>query len=70
VSAIYPQAEIRDNVVNYVVVVSFDPSRDHTLRPEMTAQVHLATSSRENVLAVPRRAVRRDPGACLRGRSG
>lgn len=62
VSAIYPQAEIRDNVVNYVVVVSFDPPRDRTLRPEMTAQVRLDIDSRANVLALPRRAVRREGG--------
>ncbi len=46
VTAIYPQAEIRDNVVNYVTVVRFDPPRDRTLRPEMTASVRIA-------LAVP-----------------
>jgi RND family efflux transporter MFP subunit len=42
VTAIYPQAEIRDNVVNYVTVVRFEPPRDRTLRPEMTAMVKIA----------------------------
>lgn len=62
VTAIYPQAEIRDNVVNYVTVVRFEPPRDRTLRPEMTAAVRIALETRENVLAVPRRAVRREGG--------
>ena len=62
VTAIYPQAEIRDNVVNYVTVVTFDPPRDRTLRPEMTATVRIAIETREGVLAVPRRAVRREAG--------
>jgi HlyD family secretion protein len=62
VTAVYPQAEIRDNVVNYVTVVTFDPPRDRTLRPEMTATVRIAQETRENVLAVPRRAVRREQG--------
>ncbi len=62
VSAVYPQAEIRDNVVNYVTVVTFDPPRERTLRPEMTATVRIAIETRENVLAVPRRAVRREGG--------
>jgi RND family efflux transporter MFP subunit len=62
VTAVYPQAEIRDNVVNYVTVVTFDPSRDRTLRPEMTTTVRIAIDPRENVLVVPRRAVRRDQG--------
>jgi RND family efflux transporter MFP subunit len=46
VTAIYPQAEIRDNVVNYVTVVTFDPPRDRTLRPEMTATVRIAGGRR------------------------
>jgi RND family efflux transporter MFP subunit len=62
VTAVYPQAEIRDNVVNYVTVVTFDPPRDRTLRPEMTTTVRIAIDTRENVLAVPRRAVRREQG--------
>jgi RND family efflux transporter MFP subunit len=62
VTAVYPQAEIRDNVVNYVTVVTFDPPRDRTLRPEMTTTVRIAIETRENVLAVPRRAIRRDGG--------
>ncbi len=62
VTTIYPQAEIRDNVVNYVTVVRFEPSAEHTLRPEMTATVKIALDSRQNVVAVPRRAVRREGG--------
>jgi RND family efflux transporter MFP subunit len=62
VVAVYPQAEIRDNVVNYVTVVRFPPPRGHTLRPEMTATVRIALETRRGVLAVPRRAVRREGG--------
>ena len=62
VSAVYPQAEIRDNVVNYVAVVTFDAAKGRTLRPEMTTTVRIAIESRENVLAVPRRAVHREGG--------
>jgi RND family efflux transporter MFP subunit len=62
VTAIYPQAEIRDNVVDYVTVVTFDAPPDRTLRPEMTTTVRVGTDTRENVLAVPRRAVRREGG--------
>jgi RND family efflux transporter MFP subunit len=62
VTAVYPQAEIRDNVVNYVTVVTFDRPRERTLRPEMTTTVRIAVETREGVLAVPRRAVRRAQG--------
>ncbi len=42
VTAIYPKPEIRDNVVNYVTVIRFDPPRDRILRPEMTTTVRIA----------------------------
>ena len=42
VTAIYPQAEIRDNVVNYVTVVRFEPPRGRTLRPEMTVTARIS----------------------------
>lgn len=71
VTAIYPQAEIRDNVVNYVSVIRFEPPRGRTLRPEMTVTASIVLASRENVLAVPLRAVRREGGRpyvlCPRG---
>jgi HlyD family secretion protein len=60
VTTVYPRAEIRDNVVNYVTVIRFDPPRDRTLRPEMTTTVRIALDLRPNALAVPIRAVRRD----------
>lgn len=46
VTTIYPQAEIRDNVVNYVTVVRFEPPRDRTLRPEMTVMAKIDLSGR------------------------
>ena len=71
ITTVYPQAEIRDNVVNYVAVVRFEPPRDRILRPEMTTAVRITLEAREDVLAVPRRAVRREGGRpfvlCRRG---
>jgi RND family efflux transporter MFP subunit len=62
VTTVYPQAEIRDNVVNYITVVRFDPPGDRILRPEMTTTVRIALERREHVLALPLRAIRRDHG--------
>jgi RND family efflux transporter MFP subunit len=62
VEAIYPKAEIRDNVVNYVAVVRFPPPPQDLLRPEMTASVRLVLDHRGDALTVPRRAVRRERG--------
>jgi len=57
VRAIYPKAEIQDNVVNYLVIIEFGEGRDYVIRPEMTASVVIALETRRGVLAVPRAAV-------------
>ena len=60
VTAIYPQAQIRDNVVDYVTVIRFQPPRDRILRPEMTTTVRVALEQRQNVLALPVRVIHRE----------
>jgi HlyD family secretion protein len=60
VTAIHPTAEIRDNVVDYVVVVRFTAPRDFVLRPEMTTTVKVDLERHTGVLALPIRAVRKD----------
>ena len=62
VEAIYPKAVIQENVINYVVVVSIDGRDGRTLRPEMTAAVTIFLDAKENVLAIPAQAIRRDRG--------
>lgn len=68
VATIYPKAEIRDNVVNYVTVVRFDPVAGRTLRPEMTTTVRIALgpdSAADPVPAssAPGRAAAHEPGS-------
>lgn len=70
VTAVLPQAEIRDNVVNYVTVVRFAPPpsgpqappEPRVLRPEMTATVRIELPARRGALALPARALRREGG--------
>lgn len=62
VTSIHPKAEIRDNVVDYVVVVRFATPRGFVLRPEMTTTVTIDLDRRTNVLALPIRAVHREGG--------
>ena len=62
VVAIYPKAVIQENVVNYDVVVTITGPYDGLLRPEMTASVTISLEARENVLAVPVKAVKREGG--------
>jgi len=60
VTAVYPQAQIRDNVVDYVTVIRFQTPRDRVLRPEMTTTVRIALEQHQNVLALPVRAIHRE----------
>lgn len=60
VVAIRPMAEIQDAVVNYITVVEIAGGHGRTLRPEMTTTVNIMLERRENVIAIPNRAVRRD----------
>lgn len=62
VRAIYPKAELIDNVVNYVVIIDISNSKEKILRPEMTTTVNILTESLENVIAVPNKAVNHQNG--------
>lgn len=60
VAAIYPQAQIRDNVVDYIVVIHFRGLSGRVLRPEMTTTVMIAQQQHEHVLSLPISAVHRE----------
>ncbi len=60
VTAVYPKPEIRDNVVDYITVLSFKTPADCILRPEMTTAVTIDLKRRENVLSLPIAAVHRE----------
>jgi macrolide-specific efflux system membrane fusion protein len=60
VTAIYPKAEIKDNVVNYVVIIEVTNDKGKILRPEMTTTIKIHLALRENVLSLPNKAIRRD----------
>ena len=62
VTAIYPKAFIQENVVNYDVVIEIARPYEGLLRPEMTASVTIFLEKREQVLAIPTKAVRRERG--------
>jgi macrolide-specific efflux system membrane fusion protein len=62
VTAIYPEAVIQDNVVNYVVTLTITDFQEKTLRPEMTTNVTIRLETRKNVLAVPTNAILREQG--------
>lgn len=57
VRAIYPKADLIDNVVNYIVIIDIGDRKGKTLRPEMTTTVNVLNETLENVLAVPSKAI-------------
>jgi HlyD family secretion protein len=59
VHEIRPKAVIKDNVVNYEVMLQIDPSSVKLLRPEMTANVVITTGVHKKVLTIPKEAVKR-----------
>jgi len=62
VQAIYPKAEIIDNVVNYVSIIEITNKQGKLLRPEMTTTVDILTESIDDVLTVPNKAITRSEG--------
>jgi len=65
VQSIYPNAVIQNTVVNYITIIRIGDRQGRILRPEMTTNVTIFIETRQNVLAVPRKAIRRDRGKYL-----
>ena len=59
VREIRPKAVIKDNVVNYEVMLEISKNNISLLRPEMTANIVVTTGIHENVLVIARGAVKR-----------
>ena len=58
IATIYPEPEIRDNIVYYRALVEIDPEQAELLRPEMTTQVQIVVEKLENVLRLPNAALK------------
>lgn len=58
VDRVYPEPEIRDNIVYYKALVTVDREQAASLRPEMTTQCSIVVDTREGVLAVPNQALK------------
>lgn len=58
VDTIYPQPEIRDNIVYYQALVLLSPENSTKLRPEMTTQCQIVVETKDNVLAIPNAALK------------
>ena len=58
VDRVYPDPEIRDNIVYYKALVTVDPNEATFLRPEMTTQCSIVVDTRQGVLTVPNQALK------------
>ncbi len=58
IDRIYPQPEIKENIVYYLAIVKIDPNDALTLKPEMTSHVRIIIEEKANVIVVPNSAIR------------
>jgi HlyD family secretion protein len=58
IDTIYPEPEIRDNIVYYRALVNVTPEQAEFLRPEMTTQVQIVVAEKEHVLTIPNAALK------------
>ena len=58
VDTIYPQPEIRDNIVYYQALVRLGAEKATMLRPEMTTQCQVVVQEKKGVLAIPNSALK------------
>lgn len=58
VDQIYPEPEIRDNIVYYQALVRLAPETASELRPEMTTQCTVIVEQKDKVLALPNDALK------------
>lgn len=58
VERVYPEPEIRDNIVYYRALVTITGAQAEFLRPEMTTQCKIIVETRSNVLSIPNSALK------------
>jgi RND family efflux transporter MFP subunit len=62
VTAIFPKAEIQENVVNYITTIEILDREGKILRPEMTTTVNISLETHQNVLSVPNEVIKIERG--------
>ncbi|MCX8110631.1 MAG: efflux RND transporter periplasmic adaptor subunit [Syntrophorhabdaceae bacterium] len=62
ISMIYPQPEIKENIVYYLAILKIDPKDTEFLKPEMTSHAKIIIEEKKDVIVVPNSAVRFEEG--------
>ena len=58
IQTVYPEPEIRENIVYYKALVAVPKAEAAWLRPEMTTQVQIVVAEKDNVLRLPNAALK------------
>lgn len=58
IDRIYPEPEVRDNIVYYRALVRVEPQEAELLRPEMTTQCRIIVEVAKNALSIPNTALK------------
>ncbi|SHN54162.1 efflux RND transporter periplasmic adaptor subunit [Desulfovibrio litoralis] len=58
ISQIYPEPEIKDNIIYYRALVTLTPEESRHLRPEMTTHAKVLIEQKKDVLSVPNNALK------------
>jgi RND family efflux transporter MFP subunit len=62
INLIYPQPEIKENIVYYLAILKIDPNDTTFLKPEMTTHVRIIIDEKADVIIVPNSAIRFEDG--------
>lgn len=62
ISTIYPQPEVKDNIVYYLATVKVKPEDTIYLKPEMTVHAKIISEKKKDVLVVPNKAIKFENG--------
>ena len=59
---IYPEPEVKENIVYYLAIVKVSPEDARLIRPEMTVHARIITEKKQNALLIPNAALKFEKG--------
>ncbi len=59
---IYPEPEVKENIVYYLAIVKVSPEDARLIRPEMTVHARIITKKKQNALLIPNAALKFEKG--------
>lgn len=62
IEKVYPQPQVKDNIVYYLAIVKVSPEDAVFLRPEMTTHVRIISEEKADILTAPNAAIKFEKG--------